>query len=93
MTEATTPSPPPSRSERLARLEPYFRNSLLAIIVATALPLVGQYTGASAVASALQRDRWRPGPPAAPRMRLLWPGTWPATSRSRSQRRRPASTS
>lgn len=52
-----TPSPAPSGSERLARLEPYARNTLLAIIVAAALLLVGQYTGASAVASVLQRDR------------------------------------
>lgn len=41
----------------LANLEPYVRKGLIGGIAATFLVLVGQYTGASSMASAMQRER------------------------------------
>lgn len=50
-------SPPRAEGSKLARLEPYARNGLLGFLVAMALVMVGQYTGASAVAAVMQRER------------------------------------
>lgn len=44
-------------AQRLVQLEQRARNGLLALIVGAALVTVGQYSGASAVASSMQRAR------------------------------------
>ena len=57
MHEATPPVTPPTPKQRLIQIEPIARKSLLGLVVAAGLVLVGQYTGASSVASVIQRER------------------------------------
>lgn len=67
MDNTTTPRPEPSKRMLLASLERYASNALLGVIVATFVLLVGQYTGASSVASAMQQehmDSWASHSPA-----------------------------
>jgi hypothetical protein len=67
MNDTASPMTESTKKPRLANLEPYARKGLLGTIIAMVLVLIGQYTGASSVASVMQKehmDAWASRSPA-----------------------------